>query len=249
MTSLATLCLILLMLALPRTVSAQDTIAFALFSRGWEPYEIVNERGGPGIAVDLFRAVMPEDVSTTVDPGNKPRARFNLGGDPIQYTRLEAPEWMQGKPGLLWSAPVMAQEDVLISPAGSPLEYTGIAGLHGKQIGCIRNYRYPSIEPLFSKGDAYRYDVNKDILLLRMVKAGRVDCAVLDRRTTYWMIRNNDDLTAADFHIAATPVDSVDLHFVFKPGLGWEAKLPLVNDRIRQIREDGTLERILHKYQ
>lgn len=202
MPRLTVLCLILLMLALPHAVSAQDTIAFALFSRGWEPYEIVDERNGHGIAVDLFRAVMPEGVSPTVEPGNKPRARFNPGGNEVQYTRLEAPEWMPGKPGLLWSDPVIPQQDVLVSPASSPLEYEGLETLYGKRVGCIRNYRYPSIEPLFSKGRAYRYDVNKDILLLRMVKAGRVDCAVLDRRTTYWMIRNNDDLTAADFHVA-----------------------------------------------
>lgn len=241
--------LVTITLLCPHAAMAGEEVYFALFARGWPPYEIADESGTSGIAVDIFRAVMPEDVTPVIEPGNKPRSRLSLGQNTHMYTRLEAKEWMPGKRWLIWSDPVIRLDDVLISPAAAPIDYDGPSSLEGKTVGCIRNYHYPTIQSLFTRHKATRYDVNSDIILLRMVEAGRVDAAVLDRRTAYWLIRNSDSVELCDLHIAENPVDSVDLAFAFRPGIGWEEMLPDINQRIKAIRQDGTLERILNKYQ
>jgi len=238
-----------LLLFCPHTAAAEEeSVIFSGFARGWAPYEMVSDAQVHGIAVDIFKAVMPEGVHAHIEPSTKPRAKLYSNKSPI-YTRLEGKEWMAGQNHFLWSDPVMHMSDALISPATSPMEYRGPGSLEGKTIACIRNYQYPTLKTLFKNKLATRYDVNKDVILLRMVKAGRVDAAVLDLRTAYWLIQKTPDLEASDFWVSATPVDSVALRFVFNPVPSWEKHLPEINKHIQRIQSDGTLSTILSKYQ
>jgi polar amino acid transport system substrate-binding protein len=237
-----------LFLFCPHIAAAEESIIFSGFARGWAPYEMVSDAQVHGIAVDIFKAVMPEGVQAQLEPSTKPRARLYSNKSPV-YTRLEGKEWMANQNLFFWSDPVMHMSDALISPATNPMEYSGPGSLKGKTIGCIRNYRYPALRTLFKKRQATRYDVNKDVILLRMVKAGRVDAAVLDLRTAYWLIQKTSDLEASDFWFSATPVDSIALRFVFNPVPGWKKHLPEINKRIQRIQNDGTFSAIISKYQ
>ncbi len=81
--------------------------------------------------------------------------------------------------GYWWSEPVLSLKNVLYSSVIKPRAYADPSSLSGLTLGCIRNYFYPVAQPLFDNRQATRYDVNSDLVLLRMVKAGRVDAAYL----------------------------------------------------------------------
>ncbi len=242
------LLIFLVFLGIPMAAQAtDDTVIFALFTRGWAPFEMTVGREATGVATDIFREVMPANVNAVVELDPTPRKYLYHATKPV-YTRLEAKEWVDPSFEYLWSDPVVKLESVLYSSAETPVEFTGVEGLEGKIIGCVRNYTYPRVEPLFEAEKAQRYDVNKEHLLLRMVKAGRVDVAVMDAIQAKWLIRNSNEFDAADFHVSAAPVSVVDLRFVFNMAPGWDKRLPEVNARIKKIQENGKLDEIFSKY-
>lgn len=227
--------------------SGPKRVVFALFSRGWLPMEMMVDNAPAGIAVDVFKAVMPSGITADVEPFTRPRRLLYSSQDGV-YTRLTAREWLNDTHQYLFSDPVMSIYDRMYSSVHTPLEYTGPESIEGKTIGCIKNYSYPKIEPMMAAGRAFRYDVNRTHVLLRMVKEGRVDGVVMDAREAAWTIRNTDGLESSDFHISTRPVDQVELRFVFNPVPGWETYLPEINARIKALREGGELDRILSRY-
>ncbi|SOB59228.1 Extracellular solute-binding protein family 3 [Pseudodesulfovibrio profundus] len=241
--------LVLMMLVAPHVAMAEGrTVTLGYFARGWAPYEILTDAAPSGIAVDLFEEVLPDSITRNVDLYSKPRELLLSNEAPI-YTRLEAIEWVPKPDRFLWSDPILREDSIIISSARTPLIYSGLESLEGKTIGCISNYSYPVIEPLFLQGKAIRYDVNKDILLLRMVKQGRVDGVAINKRTALWLMKTTPSMSREDFHFAEKPLSSVWLRFVFNHVTGWENCLSVVNRKIQAIRENGTLDQILSKYQ
>jgi len=231
----------------PALSGAGEPLSFALFARGWTPFEMMDEGEPYGLAVDLFYEVLPDDLEKKVVPMTGPRKSLHAMTKPM-FTRLEAQKWMPKSYGYWWSEPVISLTNVLYSSVVKPRKFTDQSSLSGLTIGCIRNYFYPVAQPLFDNGKAVRYDVNSDVVLLRMVKAGRVDAAIFDAISAKWLIKNTPDLNSDDFYVAATPVDSVDLRFVFNLVPEWEKRLPEINERIRQKREDGTIDKLESKY-
>lgn len=241
--------LFLLSLTAPYVVMAEGrTVTLSVFARGWAPFEIVNGEAPSGIAVDIFNQIIPDSINKNVDYYSKPRQLLANDNAPI-YSRLEAMEWVPDPERFLWSDPILREDSIIISPARAPLRYTGPKSLEGTTLGCIGNYTYHTIEPLFEQGKAVRYDVNKDILLLRMVKSGRVDGAAINKRTALWLLKTTPTLSREDFHFSEQPISTVWLRFAFNHIKEWDACLSFVNQRIQAIREDGTLEAILSKYQ
>lgn len=228
--------------------AGKEAVTYALFSRGWPPIEISAEGAVSGVAVDVFREVMPKGMVTKVESIPRARVVLDSSSRPV-YTRLEAKEWFSHPEEFWWSQPVLKLRSVLYSPSGVPFKYTGLKSLEGKTIGCIRNYDYPRLDQLFDSGRAVRYDVNRDHLLLRMVKSGRVDVAVMDAATARWMIRERDEFRSESFYVAEKPLAVVDLRFAFNKVPGWDRHLPEINRRIRALHDSGRLSRILENYE
>jgi len=226
---------------------ASDSVSFALFTRGWPPFEMVVDGEPRGAALDIFRVSMPDDVSTSVKMIPASRSLLRTPGDTV-YTRLECREWMPDDDLYLWSAPVLKLRTVLLSRRNNPVEYTDESTLHGLVVGCIKSYSYPGVEPLFKSGRAYRYDVNSDVVLLRMLKAGRVDVAVFDEHTARWIIRESPEMSMVDFHFSSRALGDSDLRFAFNRHPGWELRLPEINDRIRANRKAGVYGKIMDRY-
>jgi len=241
---------VLLVLAwafLARPAQAGDSVTFALFTRGWPPFEMVVDGEARGAALDIFRVSMPKDVETQIMMLPASRSALRTSGDRV-YTRLESLDWMDNESLYLWSDPVVRLRTVLVSRGDNPLEYRGEANLHGLTIGCIKSYSYPNVASLFKSGKASRYDVNSDVVLLRMLKAGRVDVALFDEYTARWIIHSSSEMNMNDFHVAKRELGSTELRFAFNRHPGWEARLPEVNERIRANRKAGVYKEIMDRY-
>ena len=232
---------------LPGRVLAGDSVTFALFTRGWPPFEMVVNGEPGGAALGIFKVSMPVGVETHVKMIPASRSVLRTPGDTV-YARLECREWMADADLYLWSEPLLALRTVLLSRRGKPVEYEDGSSLQGLTVGCIKSYSYPEVEPLFKSGKATRYDVNSDVVLLRMLKAGRVDVALFDQYTARWVIRMSPELDMDDFHFAAKALGIAELRFAFNRHPGWEARLPEVNRRIRENMETGVYDEIMSQY-
>lgn len=239
--------MLLVTIAWGGVVRAEEKITFALFTREWPPFEMVTDGQPRGAAVDLFLAVMPEEVTSSVEMMPAPRSVLHKPGKPV-YARLECRDWMASPSGYLWTDTVITVKSVLYSPSGKPLRYKGLSSLHGKTIGCVKNYTYPEVQPLFDSGKAVRYDVNDDLLLLRMVAAARVDVAIFDDVSAAWMIRQSSTLRSEDYHVSAMPLGSSELRFVFNKDEDWAKLIPRINKKIHEKQADGTLAGIMARY-
>lgn len=226
---------------------AGDSVTFAQFSRGWPPFEMMLEGGPTGAASEIIRVSMPEGVEVRVKMIPASRSVLRIPGDTV-YTRLESKDWIDNCDLYLWSEPILNLKTVLFSRKDNPLEYKGPSSLVGMTIGCIKSFRYPEVEPLFRSGKANRYDVNSDVVLLRMLKAGRVDAALFDQYTARWIIRQSAELSWTDFHESMRALGNTDLRLVFNRYSGWEERLPEVNELIRRNRMEGVYEKIMDKY-
>ncbi|BCS87559.1 hypothetical protein PSDVSF_08010 [Pseudodesulfovibrio sediminis] len=200
-----------------------------------------------GVAVDLLKAVVPPDVTVEVEPDPAPRELLRRTSERI-YARLEASEWCGSLDKGLWSEPVMALNTRLYSSVNKPVEFETLDDLNGLTVGCIKNYSYPAIQPYFDAGKMTRYDTNSVSLLLKMLTAGRVDCAVIDEAEARWLIRTSPDWESSNFHEAQRPVSTVQLRFVFSNVPAWEKRMSEVNTRIKLLRENGWFDRILSHY-
>ena len=236
------------MFSAPGAALAGETVTLTVFSREWVPFEMVVDGRVEGVTLDLFKAVMPDGVDLAVEVLPAPRSVLHQRGAPV-YTRLECRDWWtRDEAKYLWTDTVMTVKSVLYSPAGKPVDYVDTSSLHGLRIGCIRNYVYPEVEPLFAAGLAQRYDVNSDLLLLRMVKVGRVDVAVFDDLSAAWMIRRAPDMACKDFYVAKKPLGTAELQFVFNMVRDWKRHLPEINAKIRAAQANGTVDGILARY-
>lgn len=231
----------------PGPSMAGNTVTFALFSREWAPFEMIVDGEPVGAAVELFKALMPPDVETTVELCPSPRSKLREPSGPV-FARLESREWVKDAENFLWSEPVTSVKTVMYSSKTNPREYAGDASLYGLTVGCIKGFVYPIAEHLFARGKVVRYDVNDDLILLRMVKAGRVDVAFFDDISIAWMISKSEEMNNSDFHIAGNHLGSEDLRFFFSKHKAWEERLPEINRLIREKRADGTIDAIINRY-
>lgn len=209
---------------------------------------MVTDETPGGLVLDVLERVLPPDVQLDVRPDPAPRTLLKKN-EPV-HVRAEAPEWMYGDyEGLLWSIPVLEVKDVIFSRASDPLEFQSLSNLAGKRVGCITNYVYPQLQSLFDSGLSERYDVNNEQLLFRMLRAGRIDVAVMDQALGRWIIRKEREFAASDFHASSNPVNSVGLRFVFSGGEAMKKRMPQINERIRRLLESGEIDRIMSYYQ
>lgn len=231
----------------PGVAVAGNEVTFALFTREWPPFEMVVDGKPVGAAVDLFKALMPPDVRTRVELFPSPRSRLRAPVGPV-FARLESRKWVKAPDSFLWSDPVMGVKTVLYSPKGNPREYGGDCSLYGLTVGCIKEFIYPEVRHLFAGGLVARYDVNDELILLRMLKAGRVDAALFDDVSVAWMIRNSEEMAPDDFHVARDPLGSENLRFFFNKNEEWRRRLPEINRLIREKRADGVIDAIMDRY-
>ena len=62
----AVVLLVLAWACFARPAQAGDTVTFALFTRGWPPFEMVVDGEARGAALDIFRVSMPKGTETKV---------------------------------------------------------------------------------------------------------------------------------------------------------------------------------------
>jgi polar amino acid transport system substrate-binding protein len=239
----------LLVLGAQAASASSERVVYALFSRGWPPFEMTMDGEPGGIVLDVLARVLPRDLDLEVRTAPAPRVFLKKTGG-VTYARAEAKEWMSGNyDNLLWSIPILEVNDVVFSRASDPVEFDTLSSLAGKRVGCITNYVYPKLQSLFDSGLSQRYDVNSEQLLFRMLHAGRIDVAVMDQALGKWIMRTEAEFGVADYFISSTPVNSVGLRFVFTASPGMKERMPQINERIRRLRESGEMERIVSYYE
>ena len=79
----------------------------------------------------------------------------------------------------LWSAPLYADSNLVLSRRTRMVEYKSPLTLKGLRVGTIDNFHHPDLEPLFMDGRIIRADVHVRSQNILKLRAGRIDAALV----------------------------------------------------------------------
>ena len=160
------------------SLAAPAPLRFSV-SDSWAMPMVQVEDGQPtqGILYDLMSSLATQ-VGRPAEFHVLARARIAAAmahGD-IDVRCYVAQAWLDNLSGdYLWSLPLLVQRNVLVSVRNQPVQ---LARLAPQSIGTVLNYRYPTLDPLFAKGQLRRDDARSEEQVLHKLVAGRFKYAV-----------------------------------------------------------------------
>ena len=167
---------------------------WTITSLGWQPFSGPDMSGeGAGIHV-LREALKTEGVDLKVEflPWKRAKAMAASDDDVVGYYPSWPSEVVDG---------FFGSETVFTSPVGfaetteSPISWENPADLSKYTVGTVSAYIYPdSFQDLVDDGTLDTVDVDTDATVLRMLGAGRVDTAAIDKFVMQYQLNTNPDL-------------------------------------------------------
>lgn len=227
------------------------TITVGTLEGGWPPFLVVadgNIDQAHGIMLDVMREVCRTNNYTlkmVASPDKRNRGML-IEGAIDAYAK--AKEWVKHPERLLWTGPVVESTDVLIFRRGQAVQFTRLGELKGLSLAVIHGFSYPSLEPYFRSGDIQHFTPTTTLGCLRMVLAGHVDAAVVNRQVAEWVFRNSSVIKREDFEFSQNAIDSAYYRFAVADKPGLDVFREDFNRELIKMKEDGRFEAILNKY-
>lgn len=215
---------------------------------GWPPFTMaLGASIGYGIMTDVLAEICKTcgiELSMAYFPEKRSRMMLRKGEI---HAYPKAKEWIPNPDTFAWTDPVVTSQDVLVFsrhrfPEGAPQSIKGFT------VGTILGFNYPTLQPMFEKKTIKRTNAKSTESLMRMVQRGHIDVAVTNQFVAEWIIRNNTDMTANDYIIADTPVDSAPYRFAFTRAKDFSHVIDAFNRELAAMRQDGRLQAIIERY-
>lgn len=224
---------------------AQDILRVSV-STSWNmPYaDLQGERLVGGIFWDVYRAV-GQKMGLALVPVVLPRKRLDgavANGD-IDLRCYFNPKWTNTPDAYEWSKPLLTIQDVLFGHEGSH-EPASLADMpRGTRISTSLGYTYPSLEPLFARGDAQRDDsVDEEKVLLKMT-ADRTPYGVTKSNALDWYRKSTPQHKLASWRLV---LESADVHCAVPKNAAIPASRTLA--ALEELRKAGRVDAILRTY-
>lgn len=226
-------------------VSAQDVLRVTA-STAWNmPFgDIQNDRMVGGIFPDLYKAVA-QKMGLPVFQVVLPRKRIEgaVANGEIDLRCYFNPKWTSTPDAYDWSKPLFPIQDVLFGHEGTP-ELRAVADLaKGTAISTTLGYTYPTLEPLFARGDLVRDDsVDEEKVLLKMT-ADRTPYGVTKSNALDWYRRSIPRHKLAPWRLV---IDSAEVYCAVPKNAAIPAARTL--GALEDLRKSGRIDAILRAY-
>ena len=240
--------IIVLSLLISSTVYARELV-FA--SSGYSPF-LIQDKGNTRVEGGIYRDIL--SLFTEAYPEYSilyevyPPKRANImmargeGVDLILQSSLFVQEGTQLY--YEFSEIVTTTKDIVITKAGSDIDYKNSEDLIGKTVAVRRGYKY-GIFDQYEKEGKLRYEVlNEHDHAIKFLSFGRADALLGNIHVHPYYIKKMG-LKLSDFSFSEKALFEFDLAFQVRKGIG---VLPKLNKFIRKIKNDGTLDKIIDKY-
>jgi len=141
----------------------------------------------------------------------------------------------------LWTETVLDTAEILVFPIGQGFPASHISDLKGKSIATILGYGYLGDDKFI------RHDSQNNIAQFREVARGLIDAAIIDQYELRYMLKYEPRVQSIAGKIELGPTISqsalkMRIHSS-RPEL-----LNSVNRAIKEMKSDGTIQRLLNKY-
>lgn len=240
-----------LLLCLAMSCAAHAAAAeFILYAYHLKPPYIVDRDKEVGIYYDLARLLTNRIPGHTFKTVYLPRRRLEHD---LQLGRLHGmvigvnPSWFkdESRTRYLWSPSFLHDNDVVVSAAARPLRYDGPESLVGLHIGLSMGYYYFGVDELIRAGRLQRDDAINEETSLDKLMRGRVDAAIVTRRTLDYLVRRRPQWKN-QFHSARVPHDSYDRMLLIPREFA--AIVPDLNAVLGPIAHDAEWLKLISRY-
>ncbi len=243
-------CLLLFVLILPAIGwTAERTIVLGIYENGWPPYLIAHANGtNSGIAVDVFAAICRGlNVPLRVERYPDRRGLLMLNNKKVDAWP-DAKEWTLNPERFVWSDIIVDSTDLLVFKKDRQFRFEKVQDLFGTQIGTRKNYVYPLLDAYFADGRIIRVDAVSETSMLKMVFLQRTDAAVINKLTALWRMKADPSLNKDMFVFSQTPVGQAGYRFMFNTDPYLQAFVARFNAKLKGMKRDGRLARIVNAY-
>lgn len=229
------------------SAAAGRRLSLELGTASWRPFAWEEQSDNIGIAVDVLDEVNRR-TGLNLMAGVYPPVRLNtmLEEGRLCGNYADAPEWNTPEQlaGAVFSEPFIWIEEYIYFRKEVYRRVNRPQDLAGLTVGVVRGYYYRQYDALFSSG-RIRTDYSGDEAgLLQKLIHSRVDCVFMDRAVyRYWSRRHN--FPPGSF-IRGARLSRVGVSI--KLCRRFRYLLPMINRALREMRRDGTLQRIEREY-
>ena len=199
--------------------SARDVSVWVYHN--FPPY-IVDMGREEGISFDLVRYLNDRaDGAFTFHVEVLPRLRLNyrLNLEVPGIVLWANPAWFGDKEQTryLWTSPILADSNVVISPRNSAFEYAGPDSLANMSLVGVRGHSYPGVDDLVADGRVVRFDVSAENHLMHFIATGRGDVAIIADSAARYHVKRYGLEDAV--HFSETPHSRYSRNILVQPQL------------------------------
>lgn len=165
----------------------EGPLRFAI-TDGWAMPMVQIERGRPtqGILPDILTSLATQ-MAMPAQFHVLSRARLDgaMKHGEIDVRCYVSPDWVKDSGDYLWSSPLFFQRDLLVATASAPAAVT-LSSLPEQHIGTVLGYTYPTLQPLFNRGQLHRDDARSQEQVLAKLLAGRQRYGISNQWALDW---------------------------------------------------------------
>lgn len=211
-----------------------------------EPYQFAQSHQERGIFFDILQEV-GKITGDTFEIKYFPVARalemFNAGLVDIEPGIN--PVWRKNAkvPGL-YSIAFGKSEEVIVFVPGKRFAVNKPEDLFGKKVGVVRGYQYPKYDPYFESGQIIRINNVSEELLLKQLKAYRVEQIFIGLPTILYKQKLHEEFRELE---VGDVISSLDVMMRVHPSKA--ELLPRLNRAIQTLIETGRMAQIYAHYQ
>jgi len=125
-------------------------------------------------------------------------------------------------------------------------QWTTWSDLKGYKVGVVRGFDYGPFRSEAKKHGVHVEEVSDELQNIRKLMAGRLDLIILNRSTAVYFKQSNP-ASSANLKSADKAVTNAQFHYALSKKGAAAPLLAQMNDAIRQMKADGTIQRIIGK--
>lgn len=158
------------------------------------------------------------------------------------------PLWFDdsGKSKYLWSDPVVADHNLVLSHKNRPVEYTAPASLQGLKLGGILGHVYTEFNSMLKDGSLSRDDAISYQQNLAKLEAGRVDVIFMPASSLTLLIKQKPAMKQW-LYIAKQPRNT--FYYYFFCDLENKQLMSFLNQQIQQLQFDKKWQQVTAEWQ
>ncbi|MER0304188.1 substrate-binding periplasmic protein [Vibrio vulnificus] len=216
------------------------------------PFQIEQDgHGQKGIVTDIVRAIFSNSEHTLrfhTYPFNRMISILENGGEPNWIT-YGSPGWGKVQAENLSEEAIYTVKHTLVSSRKKPIAFNDISDLKNKGVVLLMGFDYPQLSPYIQDGVVKEIRVKDYQAAFRVVSRTPGDTAFVEMasRVNY----NIQQLKLDPEQFALQPFEKIipdyQIYLAFSPNM--DATLQrFINQRLKEIKQSGELQRIVNKY-